>query len=50
MKILIWTKDEESGDLVPVKIEDVEEVTVARQGTIRMEAHGDTINITEKPA
>lgn len=47
MKIMIWTKDEESGDLVPLTIDAVEEVTIWRQGTVRMEGRRDTINITE---
>lgn len=47
MELTIWTKDEDSGDLVPVKFGNVEELTIHRKETIRMDAREHTINIHE---
>lgn len=47
MDLVIWTKDADSGDLVPYEYGDVEEITVTIKGETRMTSKKDTIRIKE---
>lgn len=47
MDLTIWTKDEDTGDLVPYNYGSVEEVTLTVKGETRMMAKKDTITIKE---
>lgn len=47
MNLVIWTKDEDSGDLVPYRYDDVEEVTVTIKAETRIASKRDTITIKE---
>lgn len=47
MDLVIWTKDQDSGDLVPYNYGDVEEVTITIKGETRMLSKKDTISIRE---
>lgn len=48
MNLVIWTEDHDSGDLVPIKIEDVKEVVLGRTDSMQMQGMADgTILIKE---
>lgn len=48
MDLVIWTKDEDTGDLVPYEYGGVEEVTVTIKGETRITSKKSTISIKEK--
>ena len=48
MDIRIWTKDEESGDLIPLEFGNVEEIFIEKRDSIRMSAKRDTIIIKDE--
>lgn len=48
MDIRIWTKDEESGDLIPLEFGNVEEISIEKRDSIRMSAKSDTIIIKDE--
>ena len=47
MRLVIWTRDEDSGDLVPFEFGDVEEVEIDRVRDVRMVAKDQRIRIQE---
>lgn len=48
MDLVIWTKDEDTEDLVPYEYGGVEEVTVTIKGETRITSKKSTISIKEK--
>ena len=47
MDLVIWTKDEDTGDLVPYEYGGVEELTVTIRGETRITSKKSTISISE---
>ena len=47
MDLVIWTKDEDTGDLVPYQYGDVEEVTLTLKADTRMTSKDGTIRMKE---
>ena len=47
MRLVIWTKDEDSGDLVPLEFGNVEEVDIDRMSEVRMQAKPGRIEVRE---
>ena len=48
MKLIIWTKDRDSGDLVPYAYENVEEIYIERTEDVRIHSTGGKIEVTAK--
>lgn len=48
MNLVIWTKDKESGDLVPYEYGEVEEVYIERTEDVRISAKNDKIEVMAK--
>lgn len=48
MKLIIWTRDGDTGDLVPYAYEQVEEVSIERTEDVRIHAKKGKIEVVAK--
>ena len=48
MKLIIWTKDRDTEDLVPYAYDHVEEIYIERTEDVRIQSTGGKIEVTAK--